>query len=198
MSGVIWYAKYIYYIPDMQIESKKLRGAAKKFNNADRWEERHQLLREFLERLRLSARSRPQGPFLLSEPQTGICGSDTGGGFFSIQWAAGVARVADRGLGHRRVKPWSSHRFCPLAYGSEPVAALMLDNRRSLLDPWNGRLGALLEILLVSGDQGALGLRSSWANSWRRRRHFSPIFLRASSPIPRVISSISSRLVNNP
>ena len=96
------------------------------------------------------------------------------------------------------MKPWSSHRFCPLAYGSEPVAALMLDNRRSLLDPWNGRLGALLEILLVSGDQGALGLRSSWANSWRRRRHFSPIFLRASSPIPRVISSISSRLVNNP
>jgi len=134
----------------------------------------------------------------VKKPRITHCGSDTGGGFFSIQWAAGVARVADRGLGHRRVKPWSSHRFCPLAYGSEPVAALMLDNRRSLLDPWNGRLGALLEILLVSGDQGALGLRSSWANSWRRRRHFSPIFLRASSPIPRVISSISSRLVNNP
>jgi hypothetical protein len=83
MSGVIWYAKYIYYIPDMQIESKKLRGAAKKFNNADRWEERHQLLREFLERLRLSARSRPQGPFLLSEPQLSTFAVQTLGEGFS-------------------------------------------------------------------------------------------------------------------
>jgi len=113
-----------------------------------------------------------------------------------------VAGAANRGLGHRRIKPWPSRRLCRLVYGSEPVAALTLDNRRALLNPCDGRrgakAGALLEILLSSGDQGARGLRSSWANSWRIRRHFSPIFLRASSPIPRVISSISSRLVNNP
>ena len=93
MSGVIWYAKYIYYIPDMQIESKKLRGAAKKFNNADRWEERHQLLREFLERLRLSARSRPQGPFLLSEPQLSTCTPPL---FWRLVGAAGTSSECAR------------------------------------------------------------------------------------------------------